>query len=119
MDLKKAFDTGNHAILLQKLKLFGISGIALKWFKSYLNGRKQFCRINNSTSDAQSVTCGIPQGSNLDPVLFLIYLNDLPNCLNKSKANMFTDDTSLSTLALNIKVIEMNLNEEQQMVDEL
>ena len=118
LDLKKTYDTINHAILLKKLKSYGISRISLKWFKSYLKGRKQFCRINSSTSDAQSVTCGIPQGSNLGPILFLIYVNDLPNCLNKSKASMFADDTSLSTSAFNIKDVEMNLNEELQMVDE-
>ena len=79
LDIKKAFDTVNHDILLQKMKAYGISGPELEFFNSYLKNRVQYCGINGSTSGFKSISCGVPQGSILDPLLFLIYMNDLPN----------------------------------------
>jgi hypothetical protein len=89
LDLKKAFDTVDHQILFKKLELYGIKNSALAWFSSYLHGRIQVCRVNNITSSLKHISCGVPQRSNLGPLLFLIYINDLPNCLKKSKPSSY------------------------------
>jgi hypothetical protein len=96
IDLKKAFDTVDHALLLAKLERCGVRKTPLKWFKSYLHQREQDCKINNAMSDAVEIHCGVPQGSNLGPLLFNLYINDLPNCLQTTTASMFADDTNLS-----------------------
>ena len=85
LDLKKAFDMVDHQILLSKLQAYGIRGLTLKWFTSYLEQRKQICMLNNFKSDTETICCGVPQGSNLGPLLFLIYINDFPNCLETTQ----------------------------------
>ena len=96
IDLPKAFDTVDHSILLKKLKLFGVTDKNLAWFQSYLSNRKQYIEIGeNSKTDPKYVTCGVPQGSILGPLLFLVYVNGLPNAPRLLDPIMFADDTNL------------------------
>ena len=112
LDLKKAFDTVNHKILVSKLERYGIRGSALSWFRSYLTERKQACKINTSLSTFQNITYGIPQGSNLGPLLFTIYINDLPNSLEIAEPAMFADNTSLTVTGESSLEIEYKLGME-------
>jgi hypothetical protein len=93
LDLKKAFDVVSHKILLKKLKNLKITGMALSWFKSYLEGRKQQVEINGTLSDVHNLLISILQGSILGPILFLCFINDLPNCTDLLTL-LFADDTA-------------------------
>ena len=95
LDFAKAFDTVNHEILIKKLEYYGIRGIALKWFKSYLSDRMQCTAIGDFQSKLNYIKCGVPQGSILGPLLFLLYINDIIASSNVLKFTLFADDTSL------------------------
>ena len=95
LDFSKAFDTVNHDILLQKLYYYGIRGNAYEWFKSYLTDRVQYVTYNGVQSSPKKIQCGVPQGSILGPLLFLLYINDLPNVCAKTMPFLFADDTNL------------------------
>ena len=95
IDLCKAFDTVNHSILLMKLEHYGIRDSALRWFESYLDKRLQFVCANGENSELRELSCGVPEGSVLGPLLFLIYINDLPNISNNLEMSLFADDTNI------------------------
>ena len=95
IDLKKAFDTINHSILLQKLTMYGVRGISFDWLTSYLSNRSQYVLYNKTESEDKPISCGIPQGSILGPILFILYINDLPNVSQKLKFILFADDTNV------------------------
>ena len=102
LDLSKAFNTVNHSILLKKLSHHGLHSETMKWFNSYLSERKQQCWVNGHLSSPKTIKCGVPQGSILGPLLFLIYINDLPNCLKHSNPRMSPDDTNIITTSKSI-----------------
>ena len=95
LDLSKAFDTLNHLILLNKLKFYGLSNTPLKWFESYLYGRQQFVDFDGTASSTAMINTGVPQGSILGPLLFIIYMNDIHMASNKFNAILYADDTNL------------------------
>ena len=106
LDLKKAFDTINHSILLKKLNHYGIRGIINDWFSSYLLGRSQVTEIDSNLSTINKISCGVPQGSVLGSLLFLIYINDFHNSSEKLSFYLFADDTNLLYADKNLKSLE-------------
>ena len=110
IDLKKAFDTVDDNILLQKLAEYGVNGLEHDWFASYLNNRKQFCKINGVSSNISDINCGVPQGSCLGPFLFLTYINDLPISLEKAHVSMYADVTTISHSSMSLADFQHDLN---------
>ena len=112
IDLKKAFDTVNHSILLEKLYRYGIRGLPSNWFRSYLADRSHRVKIGSSFSNYEIVNIGIPQGSILGPVLFLLYVNDLVRVSDLFTYVLFADDTTLSASDSDYEALVNNINRE-------
>ena len=118
LDLSKAFDTLDHKLLLSKLCHYGIRGNALLWFRNYLADRKQYVSFNGQDSDILSVKCGVPQGSILGPLLFLLYINDITNTSPYLSFVLFADDTNIFYSNKNLNLLVTKLNEELVKVTE-
>ena len=112
LDLSKAFDTIDHKILLDKLYFYGIRGTPHLWLKNYLENRKQFVDFNGTQSHRHNITCGVPQGSILGPLLFLIYINDVSNSSEILKFSLFADDTNILYETKNLRNPEYSINKE-------
>ena len=103
IDLKKAFDTVNHSILIKKMEHYGIRGIASEWLHSYITNRQQYVSYNETDSNLLNIVCGVPQGSILGPILFILYINDLCSVSEVLKFVLFADDTNLFVSGSNIQ----------------
>ena len=110
VDLQKAFDTVNHNILLAKLNYYGIRGLPLRWFESYLSNRTQFVSIDGFASTTKVISSGVPQGSILGPLLFLLYINDLNTCIRHATTYHYADDTNLLLVNESIKKLNQQTN---------
>ena len=110
IDPKKAFETVDHEILLSKLEYYGVAGKEFTWFHSYFANRSQFCRVNGQISGMEPINCGVRQEFCLGPLLFLVYINDLPKCLKHSYVSMYADDTSIYFASNSISEINEAIN---------
>ena len=112
VDLQKAFDTLDHGVLLEKMKYFGFRASVIKWFESYLSNRKFLVCIDNVFSEAGTLKYGVPQGSILGPLLFLLYVNDLPQSLSDAGSYLYADDTCIFYQHEDVKKNNNVLNKE-------
>lgn len=122
-DLAKAFDCVNHDILLNKLEYYGIRGVTLRWFKSYLSGREQTVQVPGDgegtvRSDNRNIANGVPQGSVLGPLLFLLYINDLSNLQISGSFTMFADDTSICWTDEDPTLLELKINKDLSLISQ-
>ena len=116
LDLQKAFDTVEHSILLNKLYSYGIRGAPAKLLRSYLSNRQQICVVNGQKSSSKEILCGVPQGSILGPLLFLLFINDLPEVCN-FEVKLFADDACLIYADPKPLNLQINVNNELAKVD--
>ena len=112
MDLRKAFDTVDHKILLKKLYYYGIANNDLAWFESYLSNWIQYCSIDGHDSERKTNPDGIPQGSSLGPILFLVYINDLTCTVEHSETNLFADDTNITCTDKMLREAQQKINDD-------
>ena len=112
LDFSKAFDTVNHDILFTKLENYGIRGVSLNMFKSYLANRYQHVLYNDVKSDNMKITCGVPQGSILGPLLFLLYINDLADVSTKLFSLLFADDSNMFLIGNDPNQLIQTMNSE-------
>ena len=117
IDLKKAFDSIDHGILLRKLELYGIKRNILNWFKSYLSYRSQYVEYNNTISERKYIHHGVPHGSILGPLLFILYVNDFSRSSDLLFSILFADDTTVLIEGVSYEDIIINLNIELQKID--
>ena len=113
---KKAFDTDDHRIICKELKLHGVQQRGLSWFKGCLSDRSQYCSVSGYDSNVGELEVGVPQGSCLGPLLFLIYINDLPKT-TQGKVSTYADDANLCHMSNGISKIESAINEDLELLD--
>ena len=116
LDLKKAFDTVNHDRLLSKMKTFNVHDTSISWFKSYLGNRTQIVSFNGYCSEPLPISIGVPQGSILGPLMFLMFINDLPLAVENSQIELFADDTTIYLSDKDTSVIERKLGDDMERV---
>lgn len=112
IDLSKAFDTIDHEVMLKKLQYYGVRGKVLQWFKSYLKDRKIFVDYSKTRSELRNIDIGVPQGSVLGPILFIIYTNDLPRALTRGSSIMFADDTTIYYTDKDVEAIKTVISQD-------
>ena len=112
IDLRKAFDTIDHTLLLKKLENYGMRGVVNKWLCSYLSNRKQYVEIDKASSNLLDVLCGVPQSSVLGPLLFILYINDIHNVSKLLKLILFADGTNLFRSDFNLEELCKEVSDE-------
>lgn len=118
MDLKRAFEIVDRGIMIEKLEMYGVTGIVLKWFKSYLENRTQRVKFNGMLSSPIRVQVGVPQGSVLGPILFLLYINDIVEVIDDDcEIRLFKDDALIYTTGRSCEEISNKLNIQMEKIE--